>query len=131
MRRHRRGGGYDERPGRTYGRQRGYDRREGFAASRYDQELGRYGTPFPGAAGYPGARWGWGPVGWAGWGPGLEFWPYADAAGYGFAGGFPEPRRRPEESPTYGAAGDRAVRRWAQRRGYDLPYEVQPRRGRR
>lgn len=38
-------------------------------------------------------------------------------------------RRPPEESPTYGRGGDRAVQRWAQRYGYDLTYRVEPRRG--
>lgn len=35
--------------------------------SRPPPGLGRYGTPFPGAHGYPAARWGWGPIGWTGW----------------------------------------------------------------
>jgi len=91
---------------------------------------GRYGTPFPGAAGFSSARWGWGPIGWAGWGPGMEFWPYADVPAYGMPTGRRTPRRRPEQSPTYGSSGDREVRRWAQRYGYDMGYTIRPRGGR-
>ncbi|CAN5638185.1 hypothetical protein BH23GEM3_BH23GEM3_00990 [soil metagenome] len=99
----------------------------------YDADYGRYATPFPGAAGYPSARWGWGPLGWAGWGPGMGFWPYAAMPGYGApAYGFDyedrQPRRRPEESPTYGTGGDQALRRWGNRYGYDFAYSIQPRR---
>lgn len=100
---------------------------------RYDTGSGRYGTPFPGAAGYPSARWGWEPIGWAGWGMGMEAWPYAAHSGmmpYGFSGSTRTPRRRPDESSTYGRGGDRALQRWARRYGYDLGYEVRPRRGR-
>lgn len=35
--------------------------------------------------------------------------------------------RRPEESSMYGRGGDRAVRRWAQRYGYDVGYAIPPR----
>ncbi|HEX7051895.1 MAG TPA: hypothetical protein VF188_16935 [Longimicrobiales bacterium] len=44
------------------------------------------------------------------------------------------PRLPPEQSPTYGRGGDRAIRRWAQRHGYDAGYVITPRhrpRGRR
>jgi len=91
---------------------------------------GRYGTPFPGAAGFPSARWGWGPIGWAGWGPGMEFWPYADVPAYGMPVRRSTPRRRPEQSSTYGSGGDREVRRWARRYGYDMGYTIRPRGGR-
>jgi hypothetical protein len=38
-------------------------------------------------------------------------------------------RRAPEESPFYGRDADRGVRRWANRYGYDMQYEIQPRGG--
>jgi hypothetical protein len=95
--------------------------------TRYDRDFGRYFTPVPGAAGYPSARWGWGPIGWAAWGPGMELSPFAGVPYHDFGEPYP-PRRRPEESPTYGRGGDRAVRRWASRYGYDEGYEIHPRR---
>jgi hypothetical protein len=111
----------------------GERRPAGSGGSRYDEGLGRYGTPFPGAAGYPSARWGWGPIGWAAWGPGMELSPFAGVPYYGYPDhGEPyQPRRRPEESPTYGRGGDQAVRRWASRYGYDEGYEIPLRRRRR
>jgi hypothetical protein len=111
---------------------RGYDASGGYGRTRgYGMDFGRYGTPFPGTAGYPGARWGWGPIGWAGMMPGAEIWPYADVPGYGFDGSYRTPRLPPEESPTYGRGADRALRRWAGRYGYDLAYAIRPRRGQR
>ncbi len=60
---------------------------------------------------------------------------YGTRAGYGAGGNYgydyDYPRRRPEESPTYGEGGDQAVQRWAQRYGYDLAYEIPPREPRR
>jgi hypothetical protein len=108
---------------RAYGPHRrsrgGYDRGYDYDETPY----GRYGTPLPGNHGYPSARWGWGPIGWTGWGPGLSPWPYgaapADEPGR-------TPRRRPEESPTYGRGGDRMVQRWGQRYGYDVEYTIRP-----
>lgn len=56
---------------------------------------------------------------------------YGGWSGYGAREGYGSeyqyPRRRPEESPTYGEGGDQAVRRWAQRYGYDVAYEIRPR----
>jgi hypothetical protein len=116
---------------RAYGGDQRYDRGAGYGQpSGHGLDLGRYGTPFPGAAGYPSARFGWGPVGWAGWAPGMEFWPYADAPGYGFDGRMETPRQPPRESPSYGRGGDRALQRWARRYGYDMGYEIRPRDGR-
>jgi hypothetical protein len=122
------------RSSRSYGSEyrrrydRGYDiDTRGRRGTRYGADFGRYGTPFPGDAGYPSARWGWGQIGWMGWGPGMEAWPYASVPGYGFDGSYRTPRRRPEESPTYGQDADRAVRRWARRYGYDEGYEIRPR----
>lgn len=107
--------------GRGYGRR--YDRGAGL-------ELGRYGTPFPGAEGYPSARWGWGPIGWAAWDPmlGLGTEPMPGMLGYGYGAPAPTPRRSPEESRSYGRGGDRELQRWARRYGYDLEYEIRPRR---
>lgn len=129
------GSDYRGRYADDYGRRsRDRNRNRGDApAGRYGADLGRYGTPFPGAAGYPSARWGWGPIGWAGWGMGMDAWPYAahpEAMGYGFDGADRTPRRRPEQSETFGRGGDRALQRWARRYGYDLGYQVRPRRGR-
>lgn len=101
--------------------------RYGYDYGRYGAEYGRYGTPFPGAAGYPSARWGWSPIGWMGWGPGMEFWPYAGLPAYGWNGSYRPPHRPPEESPFYGRRADRALRRWAARYGYDLEYSIEPR----
>ena len=47
-------------------------------------------------------------------------------AGYGVEYREPLP---PRQSPAYGRAGDREVRGWAQRHGYDASYEIQPRSG--
>jgi hypothetical protein len=120
---------YGERRPPRYGAAGDREPRRGFVP--YDYDLGRYGTPFPGAAGYPSARWGWGPIGWAAWGPGMEMSPFAGVPYYAGYGEPYQPRRRPEESPTYGRGGDRAARRWAARYGYDEAYEIQPRRRRR
>jgi hypothetical protein len=126
---------YRGRSAREYGARGSNRTRNRYDAGmgRYGADLGRYGTPFPGAAGYPSARWGWGPIGWAGWGMGMEAWPYAAHSGmmaYGFDGSAPTRRRPPQESDTYGSGGDRALRRWARRYGYDMGYEIRPRRGR-
>ncbi len=81
------------------------------------------------------------PVPWGGWYPGA-FWGAAPYLGWGDWGWFPAgrmpvgygaydfgytPRRRPEESPTYGRGADQEVQRWARRYGYDLEYEIRPR----
>lgn len=105
---------------RNYARGPRYDR-------DYDQDYGRYGTPFPGTRGYPSARFGWGPIGWAGMGPGLGYEGLDGTPWYGSGRDYGPPRRRPEESPTYGRGGDRAVRQWGQRYGYDMEYTIRPR----
>ncbi len=54
------------------------------------------------------------------------------ATGYGRTGygyDYEYRRRPPQESPTYGEGGDQAVQRWAQRYGYDLEHQIQPRQG--
>lgn len=59
-------------------------------------------------------------LGWAGWGPGTAYVPP----------GPPEPRRvPPRESGAYGHGGDRELREWAARAGYDVEYTIRPRRG--
>ena len=76
--------------------------------------------------------WGWDPLTWAPWTPGMEMLPglgWWRAAPYGmpwYGSGYepPPPPRRPRESPTYGAAGDEAVRHWARRHGYDAGYAI-------
>lgn len=73
---------------------------------------------------YQPAFWGWSPMGWAGWGPGMEYMPAVPWEGLREA---PRPRRRPEESATYGRGGDQAVRRWGRRYGYDFEYTLRPR----
>jgi hypothetical protein len=105
---------------RGYGRSQRYQR-------DYDNNFGRYGTPFPGAYGYPSARWGWGPIGMAGWGMGMPFGVPYNMPWYGFGDAHEPPRRPPQESPSYGRGGDQAVRRWSQRYGYDMEYEIRPR----
>lgn len=104
-------------------------------ADMYGRPGGRYGTPFPGAAGYPSARFGWGPIGWAGWVPGDGVLPEL-AWMYGVPYGAPwygsgeiaphRPPRPPRESPGYGRGGDCEVRRWAREHGYDASYTIRP-----
>lgn len=107
---------------RAYSREgRGYDR-------EYGGDYGRYGTPFPGARGYPTARFGWGPIGWAGLGPDLGYGTLYGAPWYGYGGWNEPPRRRPDESPAYGRGGDRELRDWGRRYGYDFEYTIRPRR---
>jgi hypothetical protein len=111
-----------------YRRDERYDRGAGSGRTAgHGTDLGRYGTPFPGAEGFPSARWGWGPIGWAGWAPGMEFWPHGPIPAYGFDGRVERPRRSPCESATYGRGGDGALQRWARRYGYDMGYEIRPR----
>lgn len=93
----------------------------------YDRETRRYRTrrydhAYRGVA----PHWGWGPTGWPGWGPGMEFSAFAGVPYYGFDP--EEPVRAappPRESPTYGWAGDRAARRWARHAGYDASHPIQ------
>lgn len=90
----------------------------------YDRELappgGRYFAPLPGERGYPAARWGWNPINWM-------MWPDPNAAGYDIEEFYERPRRRPEQSPTYGRGGDRAARRWSRRYGYEMEGAIRPR----
>lgn len=102
-----------------------FHRSRGYDTARHDPRWSMV-PPLPFGGWYPGALWsaapfvGWGDLGWY-QGP----YPVAGARGYdsGYA-----PRRRPEESPTYGRDGDRALRRWARRYGYDVEHSIQPRR---
>lgn len=102
--------------------------------ARYDTRYdARYGPPRPPSSWYPGAFWAAPMAGWAGWaGVGGWGWPPYGPGVYG-----PRPRdlprrpRPPRESPTYGRAGDRAARRFAEGHGYDagLALRPHPRRG--
>jgi hypothetical protein len=94
---------------------------------RYDRGYGRdYRGAHEGglAAGYPSV---WAGAPYPGFGWGGFFWPPYAPLGYGVYDPEYIPRQRPEESPTYGRAGDEAVRRWARRHGYDAGYAVPPR----
>lgn len=128
------------RYGGDYG-PRGYDRewrghgREG-RRPPYDRGYRAYDDgPFPrrgpGPDGGPYDATGWAPfafspfgfdptLGWAGWGAGTGYVPPPP----------PDPRRvPPRRSPAYGRGGDRELRRWAERYGYDVEYTIRPRRG--
>jgi hypothetical protein len=110
-------------------RYRGARDRSTRAGGRHAGEYGRYFTPFPGDAGYPSARWGWGPMGWAGdVGPEMGLWPAPGARGPAGGAYDREVRRPPRESSSYGRAGDREIRRWAGRYGYDIDHTIRPRR---
>lgn len=89
-----------------------------------DVRGGGFFTPW-----YPGAFWAGAPLyGWTGWTDmGMWGWPPSMPGGYGRYGyEFGPPRRRPEESPTYGRGGDAAARRYARSRGYDEGYTIEP-----
>lgn len=101
---------------------------------RYDRTFSRYDRdwrPPPAPGWYPGAAWAGAPM--FGWGWGWE-WPAGAPPVVGrYAADYP-PRRRPEESPTYGRRADEAARRYARSHGYAEGYEIPPRwrnRGRR
>lgn len=113
----------------------------------------------PGMANGPGmfTPFGWDPMlRWSGWDPLMGFVPYQDTprewsyglaedyrrydhdfyrgnVAHGYGGeyrGRPQPHRLPpRQSPLYGRGGDRAVREWAARHGYDVGYTIQPRLG--
>lgn len=90
---------------------------------RYDSFARRTPPMMPGGW-YPGAFWGGAPMfGWGGWDVGFP--PYLPPMGYGPYRDH-TPRHRPESSPAYGAGGDRAIREWAARRGYDAGYAIRP-----
>lgn len=92
--------------------------------SRYDRG---YGRNMPYSGWYPGAFWGGAPMfGWGAWG-GAEGWPPYAPVGYGRYDRNYTPRRPPRESGAYGLGGDRELREWARRAGYDVGYEIQPR----
>ena len=62
--------------------------------------------------------------GWAAYEPqGTERyrWRYGNDYRYGY-----DYRRPPEQSPTYGQAGDRAAREYARSHGYDTGYSIRP-----
>ena len=78
---------------------------------------------------YPGAFWGGAPMyGWGAWGGGWGWPPYAPL-GYGTRAPDYPPRRPPRDSPGWGRGGDREVRDWARRHGYDAGYAIHPRPG--
>ena len=117
------GGEYDG------GIRRGYDR----GVQRYDGSFRGRPAPWqrPGAAfaappPFPYAPFGFDPM----MGPMAWPMPY----GYGYAAGprydraFRTP---PRQSPAYGRGGDRALRAWAERYGYDVEFSIPPRPSRR
>ncbi len=115
-------------------RRRGYGR-DYAAGGGYGYDYGRstgvgYGFYGPGWSPYAAVPGAWDPtLGWAGLPPPPEY------AGWMMGAAPPrweeEPRRMsPRESPEYGAGGDRALRRWAERYGYDFEYTIRPRPGR-
>jgi hypothetical protein len=96
---------------------------------RYDYELrrraggGRYDAPGPWTGWYPGAYGAGAPMfGFAG----MEAWGWPPYAPIGRGEPPRSPRRRPRESAAYGRGGDQAVRRWAERYGYDIEYSIRP-----
>jgi hypothetical protein len=121
---------HQSRYGRRAGRGYGYEH-DAVGGRRREPGYGTvympYGTPFPVAPGFGSAHRGWGPLGWMGWGPEMEYWPYVGTAAYAFDGRYRQPRKPPEESPTYGRQADRAVLAWARRYGYELEYRIDPR----
>jgi|GEM_PF-1685466 len=124
--------GYRAQPYDRGYRDHGYDR--GYRARGYDQPRYR-DDPFPRGVRPPAYdATGWAPfaftpfaydptLGWAGWGGDMGFVP---------PGRMEDARPRPvppRQSPTYGRGGDRAVRQWAERYGYDVEHTIRPRRG--
>jgi hypothetical protein len=109
----RRGRGYDGGFGR-------YDR--GYPAGPAPRQgLGaEFGPPLP----FPFVPFGYDPVmGQTAWPP----YPY-----HGVAPGHDrDDRVPPRRSPAYGRGGDRALRAWAERYGYDVEFSIPPRGARR
>ena len=120
-------GGYDRPPGDASRGFHVYDR--GYRPARYDRDYGasrRHWSSY--AAALPLIPFGvdpmMGPLGWE--------LPFAHGSGMYGAGpgyGYHRPPTPPRGSPTHGRGGDRALRKWAQRYGYDVEYSIAPRRG--
>lgn len=124
-------GRYDREMGPPRGRERGYDAGyRGHPARGYDR--GYRDAPFPRGPAYPYDATGWAPfaftpfafdpaLGWAGWGGDMGIVPPGRME--------PPPPRRvpPRQSPAYGRGGDREVRAWAERHGYDVEHTIRPR----
>jgi len=113
------GHGYDRGYGYDCGFRggpRGYDRGYRGAPPRPD-----YGPPVP----FPFVPFGWdpmmGPMAWPMLPYGAEGMP---APGPRYDRGYHVPARR---SPAYGRGGDRALRAWADRYGYDVEFSIPPR----
>ncbi|MEW5930082.1 MAG: hypothetical protein AB1941_21715 [Gemmatimonadota bacterium] len=81
-----------------------------------------------GNAPYVDRAWYGGPWAWAPY-VGMGTWTSAPFPPRGYpADGLDRERRvPPEESPAYGRGGDRMVRQWARRYGYDFEYRIPPR----
>ena len=116
--------GYD--PGFGYDRgfragPRGYDR--GFGRGRYDAPYGL--GPDYGPVPFPFVPFGYDPM------MGPMSWPLPYGAEMGGARpGFRYDRDHrvpPRQSPAYGRGGDRALRAWAERYGYDVEFSIPPR----
>ena len=120
---YRRGYGYDrEFP-------RGYDRGfRGGPPNRYDRAFGRRDGGYSGPMAFtpfPFVPFGYDPM------MGPMSWPMPYGANMGAASpGFRYDRGYrvpPRQSPTYGRGGDRALRAWAERYGYDVEFSIPPR----
>jgi hypothetical protein len=126
--------GYDPAFGYDRGFQggaRGYDRP--FRGGRYDRGFGRgrYDAPYAGLGPdyepvpFPFVPFGYDPMmGPMAWSVPPAYGPWTGGAGRGPDRG---PRVPPRRSPTYGRGGDRALRAWADRYGYDVEYSIPPR----
>ncbi|CAA9306296.1 MAG: hypothetical protein AVDCRST_MAG68-844 [uncultured Gemmatimonadetes bacterium] len=120
------GRGYDRHYDRGFrGGPRGYDR--GGPRARYDRAFGR---PDPGFGPmaftpFPFVPFGYDPM------MGPMSWPLPYGAEMGGARpGFRYDRDHrvpPRQSPAYGRGGDRALRAWAERYGYDVEFSIPPR----
>lgn len=110
--------------GRSGGGRYDRDVREDRRPSGFDP---RGGTPYDATGWLPFslAPFGYDPtLGWAGWGAGTAYVPLGEQRG----AYRPAPPARPRESPLYGRGGDRGLRRWAERYGYDVEFTIRPRR---
>jgi len=129
---HHRGPAGPPRYDREFRGRPGYDR--GYRAAPYDRgyrpaayDRG-YGPPPPRgwnsyAAAFPVIPFGYDPM------MGPLGWPAPSPYGAGMYGLGHQPPTPPRESSTYGRGGDRALREWAGRNGYDVEYSIAPRRG--